>query len=98
MMTTTIAAMEPPCFVYGVDFRDLEHIHEETTGQDITKSINVSLAEPPNNVRRELNADNVECDVFTPAERSYITGLLGWVMKSGPHSQLFCSIFQSALW
>lgn len=64
---------------------------ELAAGEDLNGNVDLVLADPPYNVRKNRDNEHADHDVFTLEDIKGIAGVLEEVTKPGGHEHGFCS-------
>lgn len=94
-MAMHIEVMAPVCAVYDIQFRNVVEEHEPAAGEKLNGKVELDLADPPYNVRRDREEENAERNVFALEDMKHMAGVLGVVMKPGEQAHPFvlrCSL------
>ena len=79
-------------------FKELDPAHADVTGEEIQGEIDLVLADPPYNIRREAGRHNSSHDVLSDDSMSDFTEVVVNVRKEGGHAVIFCDFLQFAKW
>lgn len=85
------------CCTYDVDYKYLDEDHELGAGENVTGKVDFVFVDPPYNVRKNRNENNMESDLHTYQEIIDMPMILTDVINPGAHGHDFCTSRQLAV-
>lgn len=79
------------CFIYDVEFRNLVEEKKHDVEVDLTRKVDIILADPPYNVRNDQKYDRAEYDTVGSNDMRDIARVPEDVLKPGEHRPVFCT-------
>lgn len=78
------------CLIYDADFGDFHELYEAGAGEELAKSVDFQLCDPPYNERRKSELENTGLDMFEPNDIEDFCDLAIKLIKPAGHGHLFC--------
>lgn len=86
--------MNSVCYIYDVDFCDLEGLRKADTREELAKFVDSPLRDLSHNAKRQSELKKTSHDVFDQNDKENFCDHTTRLIKPGDYCQLFCSALQ----